>query len=130
MSIHSVQLVWPSIDNGPAGGNLPARQNSSNVQPEKSAQPDPGTSPKQEIHLLQNTPAAPEIAKDEVQVQRDSQTNDEVVIRYMNSAGDVILQVPSSQMLGITRAIHQDFEQAARARATAPSGEGGDSHGH
>jgi len=72
--------------------------------------------------------------QDEVEVQRDSAANDEIVIKYMDHSGNVILQVPSSQVLGVTRAIDQDFqrEQRLRANTSAVVGStGGEkAHGH
>jgi uncharacterized FlaG/YvyC family protein len=62
-------------------------------------------------------------------VQRDSETNGEIVIRYLDRSGDVILQVPSSQMLALTRAIDQNLQQEAKVRATAsdsPTADKGD----
>ena len=65
-----------------------------------------------------------------MQVQRDSQTNGEVVIKYLDHAGNLILQVPSSQMIGLARAIEEDFQQEAKARSTpAPDNSGGGTHG-
>lgn len=133
MSINAVQPIWSSDETGPAGDNLRVRQNSSVALPEKPAQPNPGSASKQEIHLLQSAVHAPEIQRDEVQVQRDSEANGEIVIRYMDRAGDVILQVPSPQMLNMARAINQDFEHAAKVRAAADAAaanEGGDNHGN
>jgi len=71
--------------------------------------------------------------QDEVQVQRDSGTNGDIVIKYMDHFGNVVLQIPSSQVLGVAHAIDQELAQEAKARAVAsetPTGNGGKNHGH
>lgn len=96
--------------------------------------PASGTLPKREIPAPQTTPASAEPPQDEVQVQRDSGTGGEIVIRYLDHAGNVVLQVPTSQMLGVMRAIDQDFAQEAKARESIQASErassGGKDHGH
>jgi hypothetical protein len=100
-----------------ADGN-PYRNGSAAANP-RPAPPDPGTSPKQEAHLSQSTPSLAELPQDEVQVQRDSGTNDEIVIRYVDRYGQLILQVPSSQVLEVARAIDQEMAQEAKLQANA-----------
>lgn len=92
-----------------------------------------GNDRKQETPAVQPTTPVVEIPQDEVQVQRDSQTNNEIVIRYVDGSRNLILQVPSSEMLKLARAIAQTFEQQATSRADrveATNGEGGNSRGH
>jgi uncharacterized FlaG/YvyC family protein len=99
----------------------------------ETAHPDPGTPPKQEAHIPLNVSDFEELPQDEVEVQRDSETT-EVVIKYLNRSGSVILQVPSSEVLGVAHAIDQDFQKAAEVRerssATQADGGGGKVHGH
>jgi hypothetical protein len=98
----------------------------------KSSPPGTGNLSKRESKNLPASAQPFELPEDEVQVQRDAETNGEVVIRYLDHSGSVILQLPSSQMLGLTRAIEQGLEQQAKARAEASqqaSHEGGATHG-
>jgi|HubBroStandDraft_1064217.scaffolds.fasta_scaffold06637_8 hypothetical protein len=95
-----------------------------------SASPIAGSSLNSEAGAAQSSSSSTELPEDEVQVQRDSQTNGEVVIKYLDHAGNLILQVPSSQMIGLARAIEEDFQQEAKARSTpAPDNSGGGTHG-
>ena len=38
-----------------------------------------------------------------------------IVIRYLDAHGNVVLQVPSSQVLELARSIRQDLESATKA---------------
>ena len=104
---------WPGVGPKPASnatesGTLPERETQS---PKASAEPQP-------------------LPEDEVQVQHD-RVDGEIVIKYLDRAGEVVLQVPSSQVVGITRSIASDFQEAAKERRQEiESGEGGKSHGH
>jgi len=82
-----------------------------------STQPNSGPEPTQEIRQRPQTSESSEIPKDEVQVQRDSESNGQIVIRYLDHSGQVILQVPSSQVLGLARAIERALEEQAKHRA-------------
>jgi hypothetical protein len=57
--------------------------------------------------------------QDEVQVQRDPAGSGQIVIKYLDDKGNLVLQVPSSQLLGLARAIEQTFNEQARDRAAA-----------
>ncbi len=69
--------------------------------------PDPGQSP--EVNKPQPAPASAslELPEDEVQVQRDSSSG-EIIIRYLDGRGDVILQVPSEQLLNLAHAAEHE----------------------
>jgi len=70
-----------------------------------------------------------ESLEDEVQVQRDSSTG-AIVIKYLDQAGNVVLQVPSSQVLSLARAIEKDLSEAEklhRPDILRPLDEGGKS---
>ena len=71
--------------------------------------------------------------QDAVEVHRDNETT-EIVIRYLDRSGSVILQVPSSEVLNVARSIAMDFQKQAKDRAatggTTAAGEGGEIHGH
>jgi hypothetical protein len=58
-----------------------------------------------------------EMPQDEVQVQRDSQN--QIVIKYLDGSGKVIFQVPSSQVLALQQAIEQALEDQAQRRSNA-----------
>jgi hypothetical protein len=134
MSINPVQGIGPADEvrfenaNPRPSPTVPAAQGA------KSAQPSSGNPPKQEVPTSQSVPPSGEMPQDEVEVQRDSAANDEIVIKYMDHSGNVILQVPSSQVLGVTRAIDQDFQREQRLRANTSavvrSNEGEKAHGH
>ena len=73
-----------------------------------------------------------ELPQDEVQVQRDSQN--QIVIKYLDGSGRVIFQVPSSQIVALQQAIEQALEDQAQRRSAASlragSGPQGVRHGH
>jgi len=131
MSINPVPGIRAVREEQLGGSNLPpSRSRTSAAEVEKSADPDPGTSPSQEIRDSQNVPAPAELPQDEVQVQREGQADNEIVIKYLDHSGNLILQVPSSQVLGVAQAIDQDLEEQAKAHAAEAGGEGGKTHGH
>jgi hypothetical protein len=120
MSINPVPRMTPS-----AGPEVPQTHGPGQSQSESA--------PKRESPSLPRTFASNELPQDEVKVQRDSQTNGEIVIRYIDRSGQVILQVPSEQLLNLSRLIGQDLdrEQKARAEANAPPPAKGESpNGH
>jgi ABC-type uncharacterized transport system involved in gliding motility auxiliary subunit len=100
----------------------------------KSFQSDSGNAPKPKVPTPASVPASLEMLPDEVQVQRDGATNGAIVIKYLDHAGGVILQIPSSQVLALMRAIDQYFQEAAKARekvsAEQAGSEGEKAHGH
>lgn len=57
---------------------------------------------------------------EEVEVQRDPLGSGQIVVRYLDKAtGDLILQVPSNQVLSVARGINQEFQREAKdAQAT------------
>ncbi|HUA16183.1 MAG TPA: hypothetical protein VMG31_12875 [Verrucomicrobiae bacterium] len=131
MSINPVQSVTSTLAESGAGASQPARRAAAAAS--TKPQPDPGTSPNRELSTAQRAAPAAEIPQDEVEVQRDSATNGEIVIRYLDQRGNLILQVPSSEVLGVTRGIDQALEQSKRAQAAesgvTPRSKGG-KNGH
>jgi hypothetical protein len=121
MSIHPVTI-------SPVG-EAPAQLNDRPAPGQKSAPSKSAPAPKPESPGPETTAAPAEIPQDEVQVQREGQANEEIVIRYMDHAGNLILQVPSSEVLSVAQGIDQDLEQQTRARvaesAGSAQGEGG-----
>ncbi len=76
------------------------------------------TVPNRDIADQQQTHEGPETPKDEVQVQRDESGDGQIVIKYLDKSGQVILQIPTSQVLALARAI----ERALDAQASFPGG--------
>ncbi len=98
----------------------------------RSIDPNPGTSPKQESVKPRNDVQTQEMPQDEVQVQQDG-SDGKIIIRYLDGSGNVILQIPSSQLLSLSRAIGRALDAQAKSRSSAnSSGTGQESslHGH
>jgi hypothetical protein len=131
MSINPVQNIEPAPSF--VTHNSPGAQSPTPAPPRK-VQPDSGTLPDPEPGESQTVSSLPEAAEDEVQVQRDSQNNGEIVVRYVDHAGNLILQVPTEQVLNVTRSIEADLERAQQSRAkvqgTVEGHQGGKSDGH
>lgn len=122
MSINPVPATGPSEQavfvNTAARAPSPAAP-----QPQTSpVAPDSGPKPKSETHSSHDLSAASQMSQDEVRVQRDSGVNGQIVIKYLDSEGNLILQIPSSQVLGLARAIEQALEDGAQARKSEPAG--------
>jgi uncharacterized FlaG/YvyC family protein len=139
MSIGPVQNLGSVSQEPSAKANPPAERSptSANQQEpaERTAQPETGTLPKQKEAGVKNLPSPAELPQDEVQVQRDSQNRDEVVIKYLDkTTGDLILQVPSAEVLSVARGIYQEFGQHAKVQhstGTATVADRGEEpHGH
>jgi len=84
-----------------------------------------GSLPKQEVSPATNVASTYELPQDVVEVHQDSQVKDQLIVQYLDKAKNVVLQVPSSQELGVERGIAQDLQQSARLRAadSAAAGE-------
>ncbi len=114
MSINPVPTT-SSIDPAAAAGAAVRRNSSSAPHPQTaSAAPDLGNKPKEEIRSTQFHSTSAPVRRDEVRVQRDEEANGQIVIKYMDAAGNLILQIPSSQVLGLARAIEQALQQQAQ----------------
>jgi hypothetical protein len=74
--------------------------------------------------------ASSPLPDDEVQLQRDSQLQQEPIVRYMDKTGNLILQVPSAQILDLQRAIAAEFEQSKSHASVEPVHPEGESRGH
>src|SRR5437879_4370787 len=98
MSINPVPAVSNATNASLTGGA--GRSSSAPGPHEPSPRPNSGAKSIQEIQQRLQTSETLEIPRDEVQVQRDSASNGQIVIRYLDHSGQVILQVPSSQVLG------------------------------
>ncbi len=105
---------------------------------EQSSAPASGTRSESVTHGPSAASSASELPQDEVQLLRDQQTHGDVVVKYLDRSGNLVLQVPSSQVLGVARSIIQEF--AAKSQAQAEEGtaspanllpvSNGDNHGH
>ena len=131
MSINPVQAISQIVEARLANTNSRPEQPPAPVEAQTS-DPNAGTSPKAAVQEKQKASSSTELPQDEVRVQRDSDANDDVVVKYMDHSGNLILQVPSSQVLDVARAIDQDFRAEAKARALAAQTDkkGGNTHGH
>lgn len=81
-----------------------------------------------EGQISKNVQTESQSPEDEVQLQRDSELGNQLIVRYVDKAGDLILQVPAEQMLDFERAIAAEFEHSKPPRQQV--GESGESHGH
>ena len=94
--------------------------------------PDAGNVSKQEAQAPQGSSATSQLPEDEVELQHDSDLENELIVRYVDGSGNLIVQVPSGEMLSVQRGIMQEF-QRAQARPSAPAknaGPEGESRGH
>lgn len=121
MSINSVPVTGP-FDENPSVGPA-SRETSPSVSPQDAAvsSPNSAAKPKSETHENPRAPSTLEIPQDEVRVQRDNGVNGQIIIKYVDAGGDLILQIPSSQVLGLARAIEQALEEQAKAQAGVAS---------
>lgn len=85
----------------------------SSAQSAHDVAPDSGALAKTELRRAHDSTPSQEMPQDEVQVQREGEPNGEIVIKYLDRGGQVILQVPSSQVLGLARSIAHDLESGA-----------------
>jgi hypothetical protein len=83
----------------------------------RPAQPVSETLSKKESSAAKNIPATYELPEDVVEVHQDPDIKSQVIVEYLDSAKDVVLQVPSNQELAVERGISQEFQQAAKLRA-------------
>jgi uncharacterized FlaG/YvyC family protein len=116
-----------------------ARQTQASPTPqapvETDVQPGSGISSKPEKTAAKVAPASSDFPPDEVQLQLDSQIRDQVIVKYTDKAtGEVVLQVPSTQVLGVARGIYEDFQRQTKQRASAEEAAavaaGGKQNGH
>jgi hypothetical protein len=121
MSINPVQNSGPAAEASLASHDSRAAQSPTPASARK-VQPDSGNRPDPEPVESRSVPSLSEIPEDEVEVQRDSQNDGEIVVRYVDRAGNLILQVPTEQVLNMTHAIKEDLEREQEARAKPETG--------
>jgi hypothetical protein len=135
MSISPAQIISPV---GETPVRAPAADSRGDAasrakNPAPTFPPDSENVPKPDGPASKSAPTEPQLPEDEVQLQRDSELQNELIVRYVDKAGNLILQVPGAQMLDCERAIAAEFHHS-EARAVASAGEqvgqSGESHGH
>lgn len=114
MSIDPV-LATPAIDqiSGHTSGSARALERSQ----AGSVQPNSGMLPSRQSSAPQKQTKRLELPRDEIQVQRDSQN--QIIIKYLDGSGKVIFQIPSSQILALQQAIEQTLQQQHRSGANS-----------
>lgn len=135
MSIGPVQALGPESATQTADANVGVvrpRSTSASAAALSGQQPNSGRLRNQEITSQQNPETKDESPQDVVQVQRDSQVSNEIVIKYTDQAtGRVMLQVPSSEVLAVAQGITQDLRHETKAGSNpAGSAVEGVDHGH
>jgi len=81
------------------------------------ATPHAGVQPNRETHAPPKAQDSSELPRDAVQVQREN--GNQIVIKYLDRSGRMVIQVPSSQVLALQRAIEQALEEQAQSRTSA-----------
>ncbi|MBZ5679073.1 MAG: flagellar protein FlaG [Acidobacteriia bacterium] len=134
MGIDRVQGFDPASGMQAAAERPRPGQSHAGRQAEGRTEAKVGTPSKQENPVPRNAPAARELPEDEVQVQRDPQIGNMIIIKYVDgSSGQLILQVPSEQVVNVARGIYEDLQQQTRSQSAKSANrvnEGGESHGH
>jgi hypothetical protein len=98
------------------------------VRPERPViLPGSGHGSTAEVKHPQSAPAAAAVPQDEVKVQWDN-PDQTVIYQFVNQHGSLILQVPSEQVLNLSRDISQELAQDA-ARREPPASDGGKNNG-
>ena len=100
------------------------------TDPQQQSNAETGST--RETQQAQKAAVAQEEPQDVVQVQTDSQLENQIVIKYMdNASGRTILQVPSTEVLSVDLGISKDLQQDLKPEvsSTPAKGEGGN-HGH
>lgn len=118
MSVNPVQGFGSGSEVPLGEAQPPSRQSQSDPSPEAAVKglspPDVGTLPKQESSISNHAPAADEVPQDEVKLQQDTEIKDQVIVRYLDKAsGQVVLQVPSTEVLAVDRGIYDEFRKEA-----------------
>lgn len=111
MSIDPV-LAIAAVPTASTRSDFPAR--SGQKLQVNSAHPDLKIRANRELEVPPKEAKSFELPQDVVQVQRESQH--QIVIKYLDDAGKVIFQLPSSQVLALQRAIEKALENQARSR--------------
>jgi len=133
MSVGPVQnFVVEAVAMYPQPADRKVQPDPRNSEPTPTFPPDAGNVPKQEAQAPHSPSPSPQPPEDEVELQRDSELENELIVRYVDGAGNLILQVPSGEMLSLQRAIMEEFQRAQTGTNTPAevAGQEGESRGH
>lgn len=111
------RVLATSATAAPAAHSAELRARAGTTAHSNSIPPESGPPPIRQTKIPPNQKKSVELPQDEVQVQRDSQN--QIVIKYLDGSGRVIFQVPSSQIVALQRAIEQALEDQVQRRSTA-----------
>ncbi len=114
MSIHPVPVLGTAPD---PVANDPMVREGARVPSHATSEPDSGKKSRVENPRLEPSMDSPPTRQDEVQVQRANGASGDIVIRYLDASGSLILQIPSSQLLGLAKAVDQALAEQANRRA-------------
>jgi len=92
--------------------------------------PESGNLSDTEVHAPKNDSASSQLPEDEVQLQRDSELEEQIIVRYVNKTGNLIVQIPSPQTLNLERAIAAEFKQPQPQASAEVIHQKGESRGH
>ena len=130
MSINPVPSFGPQDAAQSADARALRPQSSSSSSTADSQEANAAARAKQEIQQAQQAAAEQEEPQDVVQVQTDSQLENQIVIKYMDHvSGRTILQVPSAEVLSVDLGISKDLQQDLKPAVSPAKPEGGN-HGH
>jgi hypothetical protein len=126
MSIAPVQSFPPDRSEPPESSSGRAGETPAKTAPQPAEEGAvSGTLPKQETSAEKIVPSTYELPPDVVEVHHDPEIKSQVIVQYLDQAKNLILQVPSSQELGVERGIAQDVQQAAKLRTSADTSAAG-----
>jgi len=133
MSVSPVQSYVSIGGASRADAQLPDSPSRPRVQspaddPLQTFPPNRGKAPEQEVAPSKSDSSSSPIAEDEVQLQRDSDLENQLIVRYVDGSGNLILQVPAAQVLNLERAIAAEFQKAPAA--SDQTSQKGESDGH
>jgi len=81
------------------------------VRAPQPASPVSDNDPAKPVAKPQNSPAVPSVAEDEVKVQWDASAH-LMIYQFVNQhSGALVLQVPSREVLNLTRGIHESLQK-------------------
>jgi uncharacterized FlaG/YvyC family protein len=133
MSINPVLTFGPQdAAQSAADRTLRPQPSSSSRAADLQEQANAATRAKQELQQAQKAAAEQEEPQDIVQVQTDSQLENQIVIKYTDQiSGRTILQVPSAEVLSVALGISKDLQQDLKpAVSSTPGTKEGGNRGH
>jgi hypothetical protein len=116
-SIASVSAT-PSVQPEDSGRKRPVAVHSSAHVGSNSARV-----PNRENAASKDNASPHELPQDEVHVQRDAKNDGRIVIRYLDHSGNLILQIPSEQLLALARAVDEVLAQRPEDTGATAAGQ-------